>query len=445
MSFYHSDIKGVVQSISILLVIVFAVIGCAPIKTSAPVDDQASTKRELSDTDPIDELIAGLEPAAAISVLDNTAANSNPNKAFAYMVRAAEIAIAHESNQAVDQRMQTLYQRYPGKDKTVRLAILSNRILLSRKKASQVIESLDKLLQLATPAERLSLQSLKAEALLQAGFPIESVQLRIALDRDYQTSDQKGQSENDTQLWRSLMQVEPDLISGHISEIPDTFSGWLELAHLTHRNQFDSVSLNTEIDKWTLRNPDHPANRNILELIRKKQIATSKHPEHIALVLPLSGKLAPVGKAIRDGFMSAYLETSRIFGTQVTIDIYDTEANPERARQAVNLANDRGTQFIVGPLEKDAVSAAITANQIIDTIPASTGTGDVAKLPSGTALPTRTSARMLILNSAPDSSQTDITSPLHTDTAIYQFNLAPEIEATQVAERASIEGLNYAM
>jgi outer membrane PBP1 activator LpoA protein len=258
MCFYHSDSKQAIQSITVLFTIIFTLSGCAPTKTSAPVDDRVSTTKIMTDSSPIDEMIAGLDPVAAIALLDNNAANTSPSRAFALMVKATEIAIHHESSQAVDQRLQTLYQRYPGKDKTIQLAILNNRVLLARRKARQVIESIDSLQQQATPAEKLSLQSLKAEALVQAGFPIESVQLRIALDQEYQTVDPDSQSENDTQLWHSLMQVQPELISGHISEIPDTFSGWLELAHVAHRYQFDGVSLNTEIDKWKARNPGHP-------------------------------------------------------------------------------------------------------------------------------------------------------------------------------------------
>jgi len=449
MCFYHSGVKQATQVTTVLLTIVFMLSGCAPTKTSAPVDDRASSKQILTDTNPVDEMIAGLEPAAAITLLDNTAANNKPNRAFAFMVKATEIAIHHEPSQSVDQRLQTLYQRYPGKDKTIRLAILKNRILLARKKPQQVIESMNSLQQQATPFEKLSLRSLKAEALLQAGFPIESVQMRIALDSDYQNIDPKNQPENDERLWHSLMQVQPDLISGHISEIPDTFSGWLELAHITYRYQFDSTSLNAEIDKWIARNPNHPANRQIIEVIRKKQIATSKHPEHIALILPLSGKLAPIGKAVRDGFMSAYLESSRIFGTQITIDIFDTEANPKRAGQAVRLANEQGAQFIVGPLNKEAVSAAIAANQATEIT--MDNTNNAQKSPAGTPLAIPASSSMLTLNRTPDSLLTDImtdppsTPVQNTEPSIYQFDLAPETEALQVAERASLKGLNYAM
>jgi outer membrane PBP1 activator LpoA protein len=388
-------------------------------------------------------MIAGLQPAAAISVLDNAALSSNPEKAFALLEKALEIAIQHEPAQAVDQRLKSLFQRYPGRDKSVRLAILKNRILLARMQPGKVIENLDALLPLATPREKLAIGSLKAEALLQAGFPIESVQLRISLDDDYGKFSPDEQAENDSRLWNSLMQVQPELISGYISEIPDTFSGWLELANITTRYRFDGNSLNTELDKWIARNPGHPANRQMTQHIRKKHIATSKHPERVALVLPLSGKLGPVGKAVRDGFMSAYLESSRIFGTRITIDIYDSQGNAEQARQAVILANQRQTDFIIGPLDRKAVSAALDANRpsLPDEVKPATANQQ--------ALPVHqpASANMLTLNRITGSMLDEPPVIADTDAGpdIYQFDLAPETEAQQVAERANQQGLTYAM
>ena len=99
---------------------------------------------------------------------------------------------------------------------------------------------------------------------MRAGFTIESVHIRKSLDEALKATYPTTQEVNDQRLWRSLMKVNPGLISGHISEIPDTFSGWLELADLVNRYPFDSAALNTELDKWITRNQGHPANRVIL-------------------------------------------------------------------------------------------------------------------------------------------------------------------------------------
>lgn len=457
MRFNHSGSKQSIQLIALFLVSFFMLTACGPTGTKAPVEDKASTNQPVSSSDPIDEMIAGLDPISAISVLDNASTNSRADRAFAMLVRAAEIAIDHESTKSVDQRLSDLQKRFPDGNKRVQLAILENRILLSRKKPGVVIEAIDGLVSRATPEQKLALQSLKAEALHQAGFPIESVQLRIALDLEYQKIQPEGQAENDQQLWQSLMQVDPGLISGHISEIPDTFSGWLELAHVTHQFQFNDTALNQEIDKWISRNPDHPANRQIIDFVKKKQIATSKHPAHIALILPLSGKLASVGTAVRDGFMSAYLESSRIFGTDIKIDIYDTEANADRAKQAVKIANERGTEFIIGPLSKDAVTAAVEATHHQEAAVVTTNNANPPPASQSPAAATTSTpvpshkADLLALNSVPTHLLAEDTTEPSEGIAknkpyeVFQFDLAPETEALQVAERASISGLNHAM
>lgn len=450
MFFYHTGVKQTIKSGVLVLVASLLLISCTARTTKAPVEDGTAPVTSTTSTDSIDDMLAGFEPAAAIAFLDDAAANSNPDRAFELLVRAAEIAIEHEPGQSTDQRIVDLHQQYPDQSYAVRLTILKNRALLASKKTAQVIESLDRLLSLATPREKLLIQALKAEALLQAGFPIESVQMRIALDADYQRLAPEKQADNDSQLWNSLMQAHPDIISSHISEIPDTFSGWLELANIAQRYRYDSAALNTGIDSWIARNPDHAANRHIIEFIKQKQIATSSHPEHIALILPLSGKLAAVGSAVRDGFMSAYFESSRIFGTQITIDVYDSEGNAERAAQAVQTANNRGTKFIVGPLDKQAVAAAIAANQSLEAAIETAPAGAPDKQPALPAI-VPNHADMLILNQVSSNLLIDslAESPddqgLTTEPVIYQLDLAPENEAVQVAERASLEGLGYAM
>ena len=441
------------SSSSLHLIISAAVImmltqACAPGTSKAPVEEVTITTRPSSTSGSVEDMIQGLDATAAIDMLENAATDSSRNRAFELLYKAAEISIAEQSVATASQRVSTLQSRFPESDKSVKLAILNNRLLLKSQQPATIIEALDRLNTRATAEEKLAILDLKAKALLKAGFPIESVQIRVSLDQALRNSSPARQQENDRQLWRSLLQVEPGLVSGHINEIPDTFSGWLELADLVNRYPYNSVALNAELDNWIARNPGHPANRTIIDQIRKKQIATSNHPEHIALVLPLSGQLAPVGTAIRDGFMSAYLESRRIFGTQMTMDIYDTRGEPEAARQAVQNANDRGVEFIIGPLAKEAVASAISANQTqslpLYETPVNNQAGDnnseVAKpVPAPSPMIIKPAARMLTLNRAEqslvstDNTEPDVT-PASNDAAdTYQFDLAPETEAAQTA------------
>lgn len=430
--------------------------GCQQGNTRSEVEDRTQEPVEVVEipSDPID-ITDGLSPTASISLLLNTAESKPVNEAFELRRQAVELSIQHESLTTARSRLQKLENQYPTSIYETSIGILQQRLLLSENKSHDVLTNIELLSSVATPQEKLQIMDLKADAMEQAGFPIESVQLRIELDQAYSTSDIELRKNNDRKLWHSLMRVSSSLISGHISEIPDTLSGWLELAYLSKQNQFNTAMLNNSIDSWVSRNTTHPANRTIIDDIKQRQIAISNHPQHIALVLPLSGPLQGVGQAIRDGFLASYLETVRHFGIQLKIEVYDTEGKPELAQLAINLANRSGAKMIVGPLDKAAVAAAMAALQpqpTAGTTAQTTSPQAPSNTPTTTAMAPTTAITesplpasdintpILALNQIPASALNNIT-----ELDIYEFSLAPEAEARQAAERASRDGREYAM
>jgi outer membrane PBP1 activator LpoA protein len=124
-------------------------------------------------------------------------------------------------------------------------------------------------------------------------------------------------------------------------------------------------------------------------------------PRSVALVLPLTGRVAAAGTAIRDGFMTAWYRQDA--ATRPEVHVYDAGTD---AVEAYRRAVAEGAGVIVGPLAKDDVLA-------------------VARVADG-SVPT------LVLNALPDG---DVP-----PNRFYQFALAPEDEARQVAERLVAEG-----
>ena len=121
----------------------------------------------------------------------------------------------------------------------------------------------------------------------------------------------------------------------------------------------------------------------------------------VALLLPLTGRLGDAGEALRDGFLTAYYQQEA--AARPRVRVYDAAGDAARA-YAQALAEGAG--FVVGPLGKENVEA-------------------VARVADG-RVPT------LALNFLPD----DAVAPPR----FYQFALAPEDEARQVAERLLAEG-----
>ena len=76
-------------------------------------------------------------------------------------------------------------------------------------------------------------------------------------------------------------------------------------------------------------------------------------PAQVGLLIPLQGPLASAGRAVRDGFIAAYLH--RKGAAKPGLRIYDSVASPMPALHRQCLAD--GIELIVGPLSKENLAA----------------------------------------------------------------------------------------
>lgn len=183
------------------------------------------------------------------------------------------------------------------------------------------------------------------------------------------------------------------------SDDPD-LSGWLSLAQAVR--QAGTISQQQRaIDDWQQAHPGHPAARELPEPLAKLRELTEEPLSRIALLLPMEGPLASVAKALRDGFLAAHLQAQQ----PLDIELYDSgsiASLDDFYRQAAAA----GVQLVVGPLEKDLVR----------------------QLAARSELPITT----LALNY---SDATQAPPP-----GLFQFGLAAEDEAREVARRAWDDG-----
>jgi uncharacterized protein len=130
--------------------------------------------------------------------------------------------------------------------------------------------------------------------------------------------------------------------------------------------------------------------------------AVASGPGRVALIMPISGKLSSAGISLREGFMTAYYQSPA--AQRLHVRFYDTAEFGLAA--AVSQATRDGAELIVGPLARDAVTAAAAIAGPRPPILA------LNFLPPGTPVPP----------------------------AFYQFALSPEDEARQVARRVLADG-----
>lgn len=134
----------------------------------------------------------------------------------------------------------------------------------------------------------------------------------------------------------------------------------------------------------------------------------------VALLVPLSGRQEALGSAVRDGFVAALLDApaSRRFNTMIIDEAQVSAAEAHRR------ALDAGARALVGPLLKESVQAlAPLAGQLAATMP--------GQMP------------VLSLNNLADTDPGT--------GGLWQFALAPEDEAGEIAARAAALGQRRAL
>lgn len=203
-------------------------------------------------------------------------------------------------------------------------------------------------------------------------------------------------------LWRELQRTDETRLRAAEQEASDPeWRAWLQLALATRETGSPSARASA-LQSWLEQYPTHPG-ASPLPGGLKFLLDAPSGTDRVALLLPLSGRLAPAAKAVKDGYLAAYYAAA-----QARPDLYilDTDRYPgaaEAYRQAVAL----GANLVIGPLSKQAVT-------------------EIGLLPERPV-------PVLALNRI-DQDLPPSTSPL------VQLSLSPEDEARRIAELAFGEG-----
>jgi uncharacterized protein len=208
-------------------------------------------------------------------------------------------------------------------------------------------------------------------------------------------------------IWRDLQETPGEKLRQALDGTGKSrWQAWLGLALLTAEAQ-NSDQLERELTTWLEENPQHPGADALpggLGYLLKRSMTDQK----VALMLPLSGRLAPVAKAVRDGYLANYYGTGADSHELLVVDLDRYESVVEAYEELIN----RGASLVIGPLSKH----------------------NVARLGAHPNRP----VPILALN--------QVDEPLLVGkTALVQLALAPEDEAAQIAQLAFGRGARRAM
>lgn len=335
------------------------------------------------------------------------AAQSSGEQRDQYLLRAAGLFIDLGNFDAAIQQLNNINATTASTQTLLGLQLQSARIELGQGRPRDALRLLE-FSAVLPMGMQIQVHRLRAQAFLDAGYPLEAAKTRMQMDT--LLSDSAEQQANHQAIWEALSLLSATTLQ-QLSEAPlnPVFMGWVELAKVAKRGQIDWQNMQDSLYAWRKRYPKHPAASFFIEELGRKQIELMDRPSHIAVLLPLTGQYAGVAGAIRDGLMTAFYEHPDP-QLRPKISFYDTGKDPGNIWNHYRKAVDDGADFVVGPFLKSAVDNLAQSTQL--------------------EVPT------LTLNYARD--QEEVTGNL------YQFGLLPEDEARQAAEMAFRQGHTHA-
>jgi outer membrane PBP1 activator LpoA protein len=323
-------------------------------------------------------------------------------------------------------------------------------------------DTLTKTLLLQYPTIAIELIDRRATLLFDISENLRSVEQRIFL-RSFLQGDPDFAQLNHDLIWEALADISTEQLYSLSRQEKDTVKqGWYSLAALSKSSGSNFRQQIKDIQHWQEIWPDHPANQTMpadLQLIM--QLAQTQ-AKNIAVLLPMTGKLASAGQALREGILAAYYDEAGTTDQLPVLNFIDT--NAAEIRDIYQQAERSGAEFIIGPLAKpnvetlmslEARSIPILALNIIGQQEKETSelTGeneaseDATKALTNEEHQTESHATDNLDDSeilADQASETEQANTAHPQ-PIYQFGLVIEQEAKQVAERAWRDGHRRAL
>lgn len=230
---------------------------------------------------------------------------------------------------------------------------------------------------------------LQARRLTQQQQPIAAADMLVQRNAELSGNAQLANLEHIQQLLSEASIDELRTALNHDYQ-PDTLI-WLRLMTILVATNTDAEQRNWQLQYWKNSYPDHPAQRFLPADFDADSMAAvnAYQPQHIGVLLPLSGKLSAQAEAIRNGIASAHQ------GQLSQLSFFDTQS--QDMSSLYQQLQQAGVDFIIGPLLKENVES-------------------LANL--GSAIP------QLALNMP----EQPLTSPHN-----YYFALSPEAEAAEAA------------
>lgn len=387
---------------AVLLVFALAS-GCASTGTTTPTPrtpKNAAATVSVQDAQDLEKRGKFLDAGLAYAQL---AQRANAPEKQDLQFKATEVFLRGSYIQQADQTLADVDTRDLNASYVERKQLLLAQAELTRGNRDRAAAILDALARATTlDTTRIAVLTTKIQMHIQNNALVSAARERVALDGLLR--DDAARRVNQNLIYQNLVDAPESLLIRAKSAAPNPFGGWIELALIAKSAQLRPAESARLINEWTARYPQHPGAKIVGDQVATRSAEHIALPQRVALLLPQQGNFAKAAEAVRDGFLAGYYAQPKD-GFRPVVQIYDSGANANDISAAYQRALSDGAQFIVGPLDKNAVNVLARGERL--TVPT------------------------LALNYAELNDRV---------TNLFQFGLSPEDEAAQTAERAWLDG-----
>jgi outer membrane PBP1 activator LpoA protein len=266
-------------------------------------------------------------------------------------------------------------------------------------------------------------------AALQAQLMVNKKQWLEAAIALQDTDVEEREKTQNTWKWIKKLDL-PDLEKARLSE--SALQPWLQLAIIIKRFALEPELFNQQLINWQSRHLGHPLVTNLPVEINKAIQQAPIKAKRIAVLLPLTGRLANQGLAIKEGILAAYLED--LPNAKITLDnapgyegstgkVIQNKAQQYRKIRFFDSALKTAQQLNELVADFDVILGPLVKERIMDL---------TAVLPSDKILlalnRVELQAKSPTINQLDEIVESNLIASEH-----YYFSLAPEDEAQQLA------------
>ena len=394
----------------LLCILILSACGTQPVTPDLDLDQEAESTDETYSLAERQAILT--EEANKLLELANE--SDTESEQLNFRVKAAHLFIEAGEIQLAKQQLDLLQEQYNnrqipgGTDAEIAQAailLLSAEIAITEQNlllANQLVAKITPI----TGEQKIDFYALKANIDYLSGDYMLAVDRRVQLDT--YIVDEKDKNRNYQKIWAALSNLSSRQLKKQHSDNQVT-KGWLDLANVMRSGQHNISQLENDLLDWGTRYPLHPVSNSFLtKLINDYQIDVSEK-KHIAVILPMQGKLSQVTAAIKNGLLTAYYNDSNS-PIKPAINFYDSSNKELTFNQLVQQAIDDGATNIIGPLDKEVINQLAQQSEL-----------DIP---------------VLTLNYSENTSS-------YTKN-LFQFGLSPNDEARQVAELAIRQNKKHA-